>query len=82
VASQGRTACQSGPIHGVIIKMMLAVVWNIEGLHIVEILLKGAMFDIDYDCKDILSEILRACPVHSNRRLTIPTNYIKPHTSK
>jgi histone-lysine N-methyltransferase SETMAR len=43
---------------------------------------KGAAFDTDYSCGDILSEILRLCPERSNHRLTFHVDNARPHTSK
>jgi hypothetical protein len=52
-------------------KVMLTVVWDTQGFYIVAVLPKGATFDTDYSCKDILSEILKAHPVRSNLRAII-----------
>jgi histone-lysine N-methyltransferase SETMAR len=63
-------------------RVMLTVVWNTEGFHIINVIPKGAMFGTDYYCEDILSEILRACPLRSNRRLVIHADSARPPTSK
>jgi hypothetical protein len=63
-------------------KVVLAVVRNTEGFHVVDLLPKGASCDTRYYCEDIISEILRACPVDSNRRLVIYVDDARPHTSK
>jgi hypothetical protein len=61
---------------------MLTIVWNTEGFHVVDLLPKGATFDTDYSCEDIPSEILRACPVHSNRRLVGHAGNARKHAWK
>jgi transposase len=61
---------------------MLAVVWNRERSHVVDVLRKGATFETDSYCEGILSEISRACLVHSNRRLVIHADNAGPHALK
>jgi hypothetical protein len=61
---------------------MLTVVWNTKGFHVVGVLPKEATFDTDYYCQDVLSEILRACPARSNRRLVVHADNARPHTLK
>jgi hypothetical protein len=43
-------------------KMMVTLVWNTHGLLVVDMLPKGATFDTDYCCDDILSEIFGGVP--------------------
>jgi histone-lysine N-methyltransferase SETMAR len=65
------------------LKVMLAIVWNTEGSHVVGVLPKGATFGTDYYyCEDILSGILRAYLVCSNRRLVVRADNPRLHTSK
>jgi hypothetical protein len=63
-------------------EVMVAVVWNTGGLRVVHVLPKGATFDTDYYCEDILSEILRVCPIYSSRRLVLHPDNARPQTSK
>jgi histone-lysine N-methyltransferase SETMAR len=56
--------------------------WNIEGFRVVDMLPRGAAFDTDYCSEGILSEILRACPVRSNRQLVVHIDSSMLHTSK
>jgi hypothetical protein len=53
------------------LKGVLTIVWNTDGFHAVDMLPKGATFDIDDYCEDILSETLRASPARSNRLLVL-----------
>jgi hypothetical protein len=59
-------------------KVTLIGIWNTEGFHVVDVLPKGAMLDINCYCEDILSEILRVCPVRSNRRLVVHADNARP----
>jgi hypothetical protein len=60
-------------------KVMLTVVWNTEVCHAVDVFPKRATFDTDHYCENILSEILTASPVSSNRRLVVHADNAK-HT--
>jgi hypothetical protein len=62
---------------------MLKVVWHPQGFfHIVDVLPRRAIFDIDYSCEDILSEIFSACPIGSSLRLIGHADNDRLHTSK
>jgi hypothetical protein len=63
-------------------KVMLTVVWNTEGFHVLDVLPKRAMFETDSDSGDILSEILWVCPVRSNRRLVVHAGNARRQASK
>jgi hypothetical protein len=44
----------------------MAIAWDIEGFHFVDMLRKGAIFETNWE--DILSEILRASPADRSCR--------------
>jgi hypothetical protein len=45
------------------------------------VLPKGARFDTDYCCEDILSEILKARPLRPNRGVVVHAANARPHTT-
>jgi transposase len=66
-------------------KLMLTIVWNPHGFHIIDILPKGAKFNSDYYISHILTplaEIKESIGVESQRKLIVHADNARPHTAK
>ena len=62
-------------------KMMLTIVWNTEGFHVVEILPKGAKFNADYFCNSILRALVPDDGDWGQRKMVIHADNARPHTA-
>jgi hypothetical protein len=62
-------------------KIMLTIVWNTEGFHVVEIIPKGAKFDADYFCHSILRALVPDDGDVGRRKMVIHADTSRPHTA-
>jgi hypothetical protein len=62
--------------------MMVTIVWNPLGFHLLDTLPKGNTFDAEYDRVDILAEPLPFRSKVDGRRLVAHVDNARPHTGR
>jgi transposase len=63
-------------------KMMVTIVWNSQGFHLVDALPKGQKFNANYDIDRILQSLLESRSTEHGRGPIIHADNASPHTAR